>query len=493
MVTKNEPAFLAFDLGASGGCALLGCLSDGKIEIEEVGRFATGMTRIQNSWYWNIYNFFEEIKKGIFKCFSQFQRVPQSMAINTWGVDFGLLSEEGELLGLPFAYRDSRTDGIMEKVFKIIDKNELYGLTGIQFMQINSIFQLYAMKIQNHSFLKMAKDCLFIPDILNYFLTGEKYTEFSFATTSQMYNPINGCWEEKIFEKLDIPIDIMQITIEPGSEIGIINKKIAQETGAGNLKVFVPVSHDTGSAVAAVPAKGKDWAYISSGTWSLLGIETKSPIISSKALELNFTNEGGVDSTFRVQKNITGLWIIQKLKESTEELGLLSYPELIKKASLYPQFTSFIDVDHHDFLNPQNMKLAIAQYLKSTNQAVPDNPFGFVTIALESLALKYRHCMDQLQELYPHPIKHLHIIGGGSKNELLNQYTANATGKEVVAGPAEATSIGNIMVQAKAQGYIGSLEDARQIIRNSFSIKRYEPENEEKWNIAYQRYKEIMK
>ncbi len=492
MVTKKKPSFLAFDLGASGGRALQGSLSGNKLAIEEVCRFATGMIKIQNGWHWDIIRFFEEIKKGIKKCFSQSHQIAQSIAISTWGVDFGLLSKEGELLGLPFAYRDSRTDGIMEKVFQVFDKNELYRLTGIQFMQFNSIFQLYVMKIQNHPFLYKAKDLLFIPDILNYFLTGQKNTEFSFATTSQLYNPINKCWEKRIFEKLEFPINMMQTVIDPGSEIGSLSKIIEKETGVSGLKVFAPVSHDTGSAVASVPANGENWAYISSGTWSLLGIETKSPIISAKTRELNFTNEGGVDSTFRVQKNITGLWIIQKLKESIKELRSLNYPELIKKASLYPEFTSFIDGDHHDFLNPQDMKLSMARYLKNTNQAVPHNPFGFLKIALESMVMKYRFCIDQLQELSPHPIKYIHIIGGGSKNEKLNQYTANGTGKEVIAGPAEATSIGNIIVQAKAQGYIGSLDEARGIIKNSFSIKKYKPENREKWEVAYLRFRELL-
>jgi len=492
MVAKNSPSFLAFDLGASGGRALVGSFADKKLRIEEISRFKTGMTKVKDSWRWNIFEFFEEIKKGIKKGYSVHNNIPESMAINTWGVDFGLLSDEGELMGLPYAYRDSRTDGIMEKVFKIIGKEELYGLTGIQFMQINSIFQLFAMRNQDYSNFKMVKDLLFIPDIFNYLLTGNKNTEFSFATTSQLYNPINNCWDKDIFEKLEFPIDIMQTIIKPGTKIGLINHEIARETGTENLKVFTPVSHDTGSAVAAVPALGKNWAYISSGTWSLMGIETESPIISQKSMELNFTNEGGVDSTFRIQKNITGLWIIQQLKESIKEFRSLGYTEIVKQASLYPAFTSFIDVNHAEFFNPQNMQGAMVNYFISTCQAVPDNPFGFVKIAMESLAMTYRYCLDQLKEISLYPIDSIHIIGGGSKNETLNQYTANATGKEVFSGPNEATSIGNIIVQAKAQGYINSMAEARQIIKDSFPIKKYSPQNGNKWDRAYQKYREIL-
>ncbi len=493
MVKKNNPYFLAIDLGSSGGIIMSGSFSGNKLELKEIDRFVIGMTNIYDNWYWNVYQFFENIKKGISKSVEQFGYPASGMAINTWGVDFGLLSENGELMGLPFAYRDPRTDGIFEKFFKIISKEDLYKLTGIQLMQINSIFQLYAMKIRNHPFLKMAKDLLFIPDILNYFFTGKKNTEFSFATTSQMYNPIQKKWEQKIFEKMEIPMNIMQDIIEPGTEIGVIKKSIGDETGASNLKVFAPVSHDTGSAVAAVPACEKNWAYISSGTWSLLGIETKSPIISPTASRLNFTNEGGVNSTFRVQKNLTGLWIIQKLKGSIKELELLDYSEIMKISAGCPEFTSFIDVDDHDFLNPANMESAVINYLSKTKQSVPDNPFGLVKVALESLAFKYRICFEQLEKILSFSIRNVHIIGGGSNNLVLNQYTANATGKKVFAGPGEATSIGNIAVQSIANGLVKTIKDARVIIKNSFSIKEYEPCDSKKWDKAFIRYKESLK
>ena len=290
MVKAKIPYFLAIDLGASSGIVMAGSFSGNKLALKEIERFVIGMTYIHDGWHWNIYRFFEDIKKGIAKCVRQFGYPPSGMAINTWGVDFGLLSENGELMGLPFAYRDPRTDGIFEKFFKIISKEGLYKLTGIQLMQINSIFQLYVMKTQNHPFLEIAKDLLFIPDILNYFFTGKKNTEFSFATTSQMYNPIQKNWEQKIFEKMDVPISIMQDIIEPGTEIGFIKKTIADETRAPDLKVFAPVSHDTGSAVAAVPAGEKNWAYISSGTWSRFGFEAKSPNIYPQACPINLNN-----------------------------------------------------------------------------------------------------------------------------------------------------------------------------------------------------------
>lgn len=492
----RKPGFLAFDLGASGGRAMFGTIKKGKLELQEVDRFATGMVNINGSWHWNIYRFFEAIKTGIEKSVTHRHRHRSivSMAIDTWGVDFGLLSKEGELLGLPFAYRDSRTDGIMDAFFELMPREEVYRLTGIQFMQINSLFQLYSMKYRNSSLLEAAEDLLFIPDILNYFLTGEKNTEFSYATTSQLYNPLVGNWEGALFEKMGIPMDIMQRIVQPGTKIGALREDIAVETGVEHPGVYAAVSHDTGSAAAAVPAQGRNWAFISSGTWSLLGVESKTPVISDSALALNITNEGGIDSTFRVQKNITGLWIIQGLKESIKELRKLDYSRIAAGASDAPEFTAFIDPDHRDFLNPPDMREAMTVFFRRTGQPEPGTPYAFVRVALESLALKYRYAFEQLGRVCPDvDIEQIHIIGGGSQNEMLNQFTADAVGKPVLAGPAEATAIGNILVQARANGWVGSTARAREIVRDSFTIKEYIPGDTEKWDRAYEGFKEILR
>jgi rhamnulokinase len=340
--------------------------------------------------------------------------------------------------------------------------------------------------------LKKARDLLFIPDLINYFLGGIKCTEFSFATTSQLYNPRQKGWDEILLAKMDIPPGLLQEIVQPGTRIGSLKKDIADQTGAGKISLHSVVSHDTGSAVAAAPGKGRQWAYISSGTWSLLGVETDKPLISPLSRTLNFTNEGGVNSTFRLQKNITGLWILQQLRQSEAALADLSYSEIMEQVMNAPQFAALIDPDEEGFNNPADMGEAMTAYCRDTGQILPGDPFSRVRVFMESLALKYRFCLEQLARIYPHPIKHLHIIGGGSKNRLLNQFTANATGKHVYAGPGEATSIGNILVQALAGGRIKSIEAGRQLIRDSFAIEKYEPKDLSLWDKAYNRFKEII-
>jgi len=488
----ENSGFLAFDLGASSGRAIFGSFAQEKLELKEIHRFSIQMTRKNNHWHWDIHRFLEEIKKGLHACVGEYKCHPSSMAINTWGVDFGLLSSAGKLLELPFAYRDPRTDGMMEKFFGLIPKERIYKATGIQFMPINSLFQLYSMIYHKSPLLNQAKDLLFIPDILNYFLSDAKCTEFSFATTSQLYNPIKKNWENALFAKMDIPINLMQKIVQPGTKIGRLNKRIAGEIGMDNLALYSVVSHDTGSAVAAAPGKGRHWAYISSGTWSLLGVETKNPIITDSTLKLNFTNEGGINSTFRVQKNMTGLWILQQLKKSEKSLQNLSFAEIVKKSLAAPQFRAFIDPDNDSFMNPAHMGKAMVEYCQRTGQKIPQDAITLVRISLESLALKYRYYLEQLNHIYTHGIRQIHIIGGGSKNQILNQFTANATGIKVYAGPGEATSIGNIMVQAISNGRVKSIERAREIITNSFPIKEFEPRDVTKWNKAFNKFKEII-
>jgi len=487
----KAPAFLAFDLGAESGRAVLGWLENRRLHIKELSRFPNGMVSILGHLYWNIFRLFEEMKRGMKLCSSEVRAHPESIAVDTWGVDFGLLSHDGTILGLPYAYRDSRTEGVMEEFFKRISRERIYQLTGVQFIQLNSLFQLFATKRDQPELLDFASDLLFIPDIFNYLLTGVKKTEFTFATTSQLYNPLRKEWEDELFEALGISRSIMQEITPPGTIMGNLDRTICRETGLNQIPISSVASHDTGSAVAAVPAQGEDWAYISSGTWSLMGVETREPIINSQTLDLNFTNEGGVEGTFRFLKNITGLWLLQECRKAWAEERNYDYEELAEAARSVSPFRSIIHPDWGGFLNPPDMPGAIRKFCQNTGQPVPDSPANYVRCILESLALKYRLVLDQLKRIYPHPIHRIHVIGGGAQNRLLCQFTANATGLPIIAGPAEATAVGNIMVQALSLGYIASQEDMREVIKESFELVRYEPEKTSEWESAYERFQNI--
>jgi rhamnulokinase len=485
-----SPSFFAIDLGASSGRAILGRLESNQVHTEELYRFANGMLPVEKHLHWDIFRLLEEVKTGLAICAQKTQIA--SFAIDTWGVDFGLLDQDGKILGMPFAYRDAQTQGAMDEFFKLIPKKRVYELTGIQFLPFNSLFQLFAMKRDRSSVLEQAHDLLFIPDLFHYFLTGEKKTEFTFATTSQLYNPKKRDWEDELFAAVGVSKSLMKEIIQPGSFIGKLDKMIAQRLDWGNVPVVAVASHDTGSAVASVPAKGQDWAFISSGTWSVMGIETKNPIINDTALRLNFTNEGGVEGSFRFLKNITGLWLEQKCREAWETEVKFAYEQLMGMAQDSKSFRFFIDPDWEGFLNPADMPKAIQHYCTLTNQELPDSPAAFVRGIYESLALKYRVVLDEIRHIIPTPIQKIHIIGGGARNRILCQFTANATGLPIFAGPAEATSIGNIMMQAIAHGYIQSLDQMRQVIRNSFDVVVYEPEHTGDWEDAYGNFQKIL-
>lgn len=481
--------FLAFDLGAASGRAILGHLDSGHLQIKELYRFANEMLPVGGHLCWNIYRLFEEIKKGLTICAEEAQI--DSLAIDTWGVDFGFLARDGTILGLPLTYRDGHTQGAMDEFFQRIPRERVYQLTGIQFLPFNSLFQLHAMKREKFSLLEVAKDLLFMPDLFHYLLTGEKKTEFTFATTSQLYNPVKGDWEDELFRALGVSRSLMKKIVKPGSLIGGMDKKIAQQLGWKNVPVIAVASHDTGSAVAAVPAKGTDWAYISSGTWSLMGIESRKPIINDLALHLNFTNEGGVDGTFRFLKNITGLWLVQKCRETWATEQEIGYDGLMDMARDAEPFRFFIDPDWEGFLNPADMPEAIRHFCARTKQEPPRSSAEYVRGICESLALKYRMVLEEIKRIRSDPVNRIHVIGGGVKNRMLCQFTANATGLPVYAGPAEATSIGNIMIQSLARGCVHSLEQLREVIRSSFDVAFYEPLETEEWKEAYGRFHKI--
>jgi rhamnulokinase len=482
-------SFLAFDLGAASGRAVLGHLDTDRLRIRELYRFPNGMLPVKGHLHWDIYRIFAEIGKGMEIC-ARDTRV-DSLAIDTWGVDFGLMTRDGTILGLPFAYRDPHTQGAMEEFFNRIPRERIYDLTGIQFLHLNSLFQLHALKRDKPFLLEAAGDLLFMPDIFHFLLTGEKKTEFTLATTSQLYNPRKRDWESEIFDALGVSRSIMQEIVQPGSFVGRLEKNIGRPLGWEGVPVIAVASHDTGSAVAAVPAEGSDWAYISSGTWSLMGIEIQEPVIDDSTLRLNFTNEGGVGDTFRLLKNITGLWLIQKCLDTWGAEREIRVDRLLPLAREANSFPFFIDPDWAGFCNPADMPEAIRRYCSLTGQRSPRSHAEFIRGICESLALKYRSVLDEIRQIRKDPIKKIHIIGGGVKNRLLCQFTANATGLPVYAGPAEAAAIGNIMMQALSKECVPSLEKMREVIRHSCEVMTYEPSHTKDWEEAFGRFQEI--
>ncbi|HAQ19647.1 MAG TPA: rhamnulokinase [Prolixibacteraceae bacterium] len=489
----DQRYFLAFDLGASSGRAILGTLANDKIELTEIHRFPNQMQLINGHWFWNIFNLFNELKIGLKKCVKEFGIQPESIGIDTWGVDFVHLNKEGLILSLPFAYRDSRTNTSMEDLFRIIPRDEVYARTGIQFMQFNSLFQLFSMVKDHSSLLEITDSILFMPDALNYLFSGVKKSEFSIASTSQMIIPGTCTWNKELLEKVGNPTGILNEIILPGTILGTIQEEIARETGSKSVPVIAVAAHDTGSAIVSVPNTGKNFVYLSSGTWSIMGIESEHPIISEQTRLLNFTNEGGVDGTTRFLKNIMGLWLIQEVQRIWEEEGFIyTWPEMVELARKSEPFKFLVNPDDSMFLNPRNMVQAIRDFCYQTAQGTPCNHGETIRCIYDSLALKYRYTLRQIRNVSDQPIEIIHIIGGGANNHFLNQLTADATGLLVIAGPTEATAIGNIMVQAKALGYVGSLSEIRQIVANSFDLAEFSPSLELDWDGAYDRFMGIM-
>jgi len=480
--------FLAFDLGATSGRAIAGTLADGKIAMEEISRFNNGIIPVGEHFHWNILGIYNILRNSLKTCAQEGKYQPESIGIDTWGVDFGLLAKDGSLLGEPYAYRDPHTNGMMDEYFKLVPREKVYDLTGIQFMQFNSLFQLFAMKRNGSSLLESAQDLLFLPDLLNYLFTGVKKAEFTIASTSQMLNPKTMSWAKELFDAFGAPVSLMQEIVLPGTIVGTLTDAIAKETGIGKIPVVAVGAHDTASAIASVPAEGENWAYLSSGTWSLMGIETRKPLIDKETEAMNFTNEGGIEGTFRFLKNITGLWLLEQCRKEWEQENW-SYHQLVDMAKAEKPFQFFVDPDAPDFMNPENMVTAISNYCSCTGQKTPETIGQFVRCIFESLALKYRYTMELLKKVSPHPIEKLHVIGGGSKNTWLCQFTANAIGMPVIAGPAEGTAMGNLLVQAMAMGHLKSLADIRMVVRNSVETEKYLPQDIAEWEQAYEKYR----
>ncbi len=489
MTTGN---FLAFDLGASSGRAMLGTVSNQRLKLTEIHRFENRMVEIDNHFYWNIFSIFDELKTGLKKCIRDFGIQPDSIAIDTWGVDFAFIDREGMIASLPFAYRDHRTDTAMEEFYKIIPKEELYLMTGIQLMQFNSLFQLFVNHQTKSPQYEIGKDLLFMPDALSYLFCGVKKNEFSIASTSQLLKPGKLAYEEKLFKAMGVDLSIMQEIVLPGTLLGMIKPEVQKETGSRAIPVIAVASHDTASAIASVPASGKNWAYISSGTWSLMGIESDKPLISKEILDLNFTNEGGVEGTTRFLKNIMGMWLLQECRRVWSQEVNYSWSEMVDLSTHAHPFKCLIDPDDINFLNPADMPEAITNYCLKTGQTPPQSHGEFIRCIFESLAMKYRLTLDSIRSVISYPIEKVHIIGGGANNELLCQYSANALGLPVVAGPIEATAIGNILIQAKAMHSVDSLEGIRTMVRNSFDTKTFEPQDPSLWETQLERFRKIV-
>jgi len=474
----DEKRYIAVDLGAESGRVMLGVVSANKIRLEEIHRFINGPVEQNGSLRWDFSRLMSEVKTGIGKAAKESNDIA-GIGVDSWGVDFGLLDDNGNLIENPYHYRDSRTNGMIEKACELLPKREIYEHTGIQFMQLNTIYQLLSMRLSGSPALAKAKRLIFIADLVSYFLSGKPYAEYTLASTSQLMDMRRGAWSRTIFQKLNLPLDIMPEVVNPGTVIGKLTEKVGKEIGCPQIPVIASVSHDTASAVAAVPADRKTkWAYLSSGTWSLMGVESRNPVINDKTFAYPFTNEGGVDNTIRLLKNIMGLWLLQECKKHWQKQGVnLSYDQLTALAAKASSVSAAIDVDNSSFLAPGDMPDRINEYLLKTGQKPITDKGQMVRAIFKNLARKYAETINQLEDVIDSPINRLYVVGGGSQNDLLNQLTADATGKIVTAGPVEATAIGNILMQARATGQLDDISQARGLVRRSFTPKEYHPQN----------------
>ena len=488
----KKASFLAFDIGATSGRAVIGTIADGKLTTEEIHRFPNAIKEIDGKFYWDIYHIFNELKKGLAECRAKGIE-PESIGIDTWGVDFGYIAKDGSIAGLPRAYRDPYTNGVKEELFKRIPRKEIYKRTGIQFMDFNSLYQLLAAKKEECEAMQNAERILFMPDLFAYMLTGKMVCEYTEASTSQLVNPETKQFDKELAEKAGIdPKRLMHISM-PGTLIGELTDEIAEETGIGKIPVYAVAGHDTASAIAAIPAEDENFAFLSSGTWSLMGIECESPIINEKTFSLNLTNEGGIDGTTCFLNNITGMWLLEQCRKEWEKSGKeYSYDEIISMAGSAMPFRSLVNPNDTMFTNPASMEEAIKEYCRITGQHVPENDAETIRTIFESLAMCYRHTVESIKEVSPHRIERLHIIGGGSRNRIMNQFASNAVGMPVVAGPAEATAIGNCMIQARAAGLAGDRWEMRRLIREVAETELFTPAETAEWEKAYLQYNRIL-
>ena len=497
-MSTTSKVYLAVDLGASSGRVLAGLFDGQRLTLEEVHRFENGGTRANDRLYWDLLKQWRDVQQGLRAAGTKFGDRVASIGVDTWGVDFGLLGRNDEILGNPYHYRDSRTNGMLERAFAICSREEIFAETGLQFMELNTLYQLLAMRQQDSPLLDAAESFLMMPDLFHWLLTGLKTNEFTNASTTQFYNPRTKSWSNKLLDRFGIPTRMFGTIAPPGTQLGGLRRTVEEETGLSRVQVVLPGSHDTASAVMSVPTQHEpddhpQWCYISSGTWSLMGVETPSPIINEKCRSLNFTNEGGVGGTTRVLKNIAGLWLVQECRRVRLQEGLdLSWDAMVQQAANSPPLDSLINPDHSAFLAPKHMPNAIRQFCRDTGQPAPADDGALVRCALESLALRYRMVLGWLEELTGGSIATIHIVGGGAQNRLLCQMAADACNRRVIAGPVEATAIGNVMMQAVSGSDVSSIAQARQVIRNSFDVAEYSPRNPSPWDEAFHRFVRLV-
>ena len=490
-----EKTYLAVDLGAESGRVMGGHFNGDTVSMEQYHRFPNGPVVLGGTMRWNLTGLWTEIQNGLRDAAAKLNGNAVSVGVDSWGVDFVLMNRNDELLGQPWNYRDSRTDGMVQYACEKVGRGEIFAQTGLQFMAINSLYQLLAMNLRDPELVSQASRFLMIADFFHWCLSGSRVVEFTNATTSQMLNAQTRTWAVDMLRKLELPADCLPDVVLPGTSLGTLRSELGEFTGLGKLNVVAPATHDTGAAVAAVPTSqtGRpDWAYISSGTWSLMGVETQEAVLTPKALEYNVTNEGGVDGTWRVLKNIMGLWLVQGCRKAFAKRGKdYDYDQITRLAREAEPFRSLVDPDRDEFLGAADMTEAIAQECRRTEQPVPETEGQFVRCALESLAMKYRLVLSWLEELTDVPVTVIHIVGGGTQNRLLNQFTSDACGRPVVTGPVEATALGNVLIQARAAGDLSTLSDIRDVVRRSESIQEYSPDNPSAWDDVWDRFRAV--
>lgn len=495
----SEQVYLAIDLGASSGRVLAARFDGDRLTLEELHRFENAAVPVAGSLHWDVLRLWDEIRRGLRIAASRFADQVRSCGIDTWGVDYALLGRGDTLLGNPHSYRDRRSDGMLARALELVGRAEIFAQTGVQFMPINTLYQLMGMRAQGSPLLDAAETFLMMPDLFHWLLTGEKTNESTNASTTQFYNPTTSAWATDLLERLNLPTAMLGPLAEPGTNLGRLRASVAEEADLKNINVIIPPTHDTASAVMAVPAvRGSgvrpDWCYISSGTWSLMGVELSQPVINEKCLGWNFTNERGVGGTTRLLKNITGLWLVQECRRIWKQAGHdYTWDALTRMAAEATPLRAFVDPDDAALQAPSNMPAAIADYCRRTSQTVPESPGEVIRVAIESLALKSRWVLGALEDLVGGRLATIHVVGGGCQNRQLCQATADACGRPVVAGPVEATAVGNALVQAIASGAVGSGAQAREVVARSFGTETYGPRDGDRWAEAFERFRAICR
>lgn len=488
-----DRVYLAVDLGAESGRVIAGLFDGRTIRLDELHRFPNGPVDVAGTRRWDVLALWRDIQAGLARGAAKYGPNIVAVGVDTWGVDYVLMSPRDEILGHPYHYRDPRVRGMLAQACSRVPRKEIFAQTGIQFMELNTLYQLLAMQLSDPELLRSAARFLMMADYFHWLLCGSRVVEFTNATTTQCYHPGHREWATELLRAFGIPTHIFPEVVAPGTRLGALREDVATRTGLGRIEVVAPATHDTGAAVAAAPTErtGRtDWAYISSGTWSLIGVEVQEAIVNDAALALNVTNEGGIDGTYRLLKNVMGLWLVQECRRSFERSGkAFEYEQLVRLAREAAPFRSLVNPDDSAFLSPPDMVTALQNSCRAAGQPVPETEGELVRCALESLALKYRQVLEGIESLTGERVAVIHVVGGGSKNELLNQFTANACGRPVVAGPTEATALGNLLLQARTAGDVGTLAELRTIVRRSSEMQTYEPQATEEWDAAYERFR----